>query len=508
MRSATAVIATLLIASARAATSAGDAAAPEYWQTVAKQDIAAVRQAIAAAHPGAIDAENPGFVRWMEDGAVAALALASRVQTRDDMLAVVRFYIAGFQDGHVWLADPQALPARPTINGWHVMPRGDGAFVDEVVPEWPTALPPRGAQLLGCDGREAARILAEDLAPFIPAAIGTAGHRQHWSAFTAPPLGDMRWRSCRFRLADGTTLDLPQTWQEMPRATLDQLLAGLRWPAVPRANTVERLRDGTLWVRAGDFQPDRAASLQLQQLLHTLRSLPTPRRLVLDARGNGGGDSSVGQRIFDAATGGLVDEAARQDPVPMTSAWWRVSDIALASLAERERQLRELGGHPDTLHLVQQLRQGMAEAQARSEPWLHQPGSDRPRLTRADRAARHAHLRRPIRQVVLLTDDHCASACLNFADTVRDIPGALHLGETTSADTVYIDIGSTPLPSGGTLVLPLKVWRNRLRGHNEALVPDVPLDLEQQDEPALRRQVLKIIHRAPRLPAPAARPLD
>jgi hypothetical protein len=66
----------------------------------------------------------------------------------------------------------------------------------------------------------------------------------------------------------------------------------------------------------------------------------------------------------------------------------------------------------------------------------------------------------------------------------------VHLGRTTSADTVYIDTGWHKLPSGNLLFLPLKVWRNRTRGNNEALVPDVPLALDGVNEAATRRAVL------------------
>jgi hypothetical protein len=132
----------------------------------------------------------------------------------------------------------------------------------------------------------------------------------------------------------------------------------------------------------------------------------------------------------------------------------------------------------------------MAAARASGEAWVLQPGSSRPRLTRADSAARHARLRRPVEAIALVTDEACASACLDFADLVRSVPGAVHLGRTTSADTVYIDTGWHKLPSGNLLFLPLKVWRNRTRGNNEALVPDVPLALDGVNEAATRRAVL------------------
>jgi hypothetical protein len=93
--------------------------------------------------------------------------------------------------------------------------------------------------------------------------------------------------------------------------------------------------------------------------------------------------------------------------------------------------------------------------------------------------------------VALFTDHNCASACLDFADQVRSVPGSVHLGQTTSADALYIDGGArVRLPSGNVLVLPLKVWRNRLRGNNEPWVPQVPLAVDMRDDGAVRQPVL------------------
>ena len=110
-------------------------------------------------------------------------------------------------------------------------------------------------------------------------------------------------------------------------------------------------------------------------------------------------------------------------------------------------------------------------------------------------AARHGKLRRFHGKVVLVTDEHCASACLDFADLVRSVPGAIHMGQATSADTLYMDIGRVALPSGNHLVIPLKVWRNRLRGNNEVLQPDVPLQVDIRDDAAVRQAVLAALPR-------------
>ena len=473
---------------------------PEHWQRLARQDIAEAHKTLVAAHPGVIDPANPGFRDWLEAGPGKALAYVPRVRSYDDMLSVVRVYAAGFHDGHLAYSDDTRPSSNMTVDGWHVAPRDGSAIVDAVAPDWPVALPPLGAELLGCDGRAARSLVAEDIAPFTQAPVGDAGQAMLWSAFTEPPLGDMRWRECSFMTADGHRLELPQAWKAVPWDVFVHLELGGRKRPAPPTNSAERLPDGTLWIRAGNFTPSADENIALEQLIETLRREPTARRIVFDSRGNNGGDSGIGQRLFAAATGGLEIDDSRLGGVAVTSAWWRVSDIAIAAMVGREVVAKERGGDDSTLQVVKQLHQALVAAQTRGEDWVHQPGSDYPRLTRQDMAARKAHLNRPVDRVALLTDANCVSACLDFADLVRSVPGSVHIGQTTGADTVYLDIGHVRLPSGNALILPLKVWRNRPRGDNETLVPDVPLSLAQSSEDAVRRAVIQVLDR-PAVPA-------
>jgi len=77
-------------------------------------------------------------------------------------------------------------------------------------------------------------------------------------------------------------------------------------------------------------------------------------------------------------------------------------------------------------------------------------------------------------KVYFLTDNACGSACLDFADIVRRMPGVIHIGLPTYADSVYMEANGRLLPSGlATLQYPMKVYRNRLRKNNEFYVPQI-----------------------------------
>ncbi len=79
-------------------------------------------------------------------------------------------------------------------------------------------------------------------------------------------------------------------------------------------------------------------------------------------------------------------------------------------------------------------------------------------------------------KIVVIIDAFCMSATLDFIDTLKSIDqNIILLGESTDADSVYMEIRIADLPSGkGQFQFPIKMYRNRLRGHNVPYVPDMP----------------------------------
>lgn len=79
-------------------------------------------------------------------------------------------------------------------------------------------------------------------------------------------------------------------------------------------------------------------------------------------------------------------------------------------------------------------------------------------------------------KIVVIIDAFCMSATLDFIDALKAMDQQVILvGETTDADSVYMEIRIADLPSGkGQFQFPIKMYSNRLRGHNVPYVPDIP----------------------------------
>lgn len=485
-----------LVSAAESSTSV--APLPAHWQALARADLDAARKAITEIHPGAIDAENPAFARWLVEGHAQASALVPRVVSYDSMLAVVRHYVGRFADGHLNYSDDMRGPDVLVVNsGWSIAWR-DGAFrVAGIAPKWPQPLPEVGWVLKDCDGRAPDVLWAEDQVPYWNHIGGSWDARSGAFSLTILSLDGLQLRDCHYLDAAGATRQLPVHYQAQPNSEF--------WPwwsesVAHRGGSGENsytLEDAVLWIRAGNFSPSAEQMQALEAMLKKLAKVSGHHAIVFDARGNGGGNSGVGWRIFEAATGGLKYDETALDMLPQTHALWRVSRPALARVEEAMADQREVYGadSDEAAESVQRV-DAYRKALRDGRNWVRQEGG--PLLTRAEMTRRGAHLQRFDGAVLLLTDSRCVSACLDFADLIEMVPGSVHVGQTTGADAVYIDGGArVRLPSGNKLVLPLKVWRNRLRGNNQPYVPDVAIDLDGLDDVEIHRRTLDAIPTLP-----------
>jgi hypothetical protein len=467
------------------------------WQKLAHAELDAAHAAIRDAHPGVIDRENPSFNTWVEDGYREALRSVPSAVDYESFISVVRIYTTGFRDGHLAYSDDiRAADDTISIDGWQVRLAGAKYVVSFTADDWPVPLPPRGAEWLDCDGETPTALMQTHVAPFINRQEGTSYDElranQIWQRF----LPGLELHRCKFRDGGGSTQELAVAYRALKTDAFFELAnkaGSVQHNDCNRHNTMQRIGD-VLWVHASNFSLQEACGdvRELDALLAALPKQTGVRTLVFDVRGNGGGDSSIGDRIFDAATGGLDFDHSDLEKLPRTFAQWRVSDVLIATAkrtAERKSSL--YGADSAQARDAEEFLASVEHAKANGETWVEQRGGRR--ITAADVAARHGKLKRFDGKVAIVTDGTCVSACLDFVDDVKQVPHAIQLGRTTGSDSVYIDTGNVYLPSGNHVVLPLKVWRNRLRANNEPYVPDIPLDVDLRDDDAVRTATLSAL---------------
>ncbi|MGH8050536.1 MAG: S41 family peptidase [Arenimonas sp.] len=478
---------TLFTASATSATSPLDA---DRWQAMARVDLDAMRARILEGHPGVIDPANPEFKLWVEQGYEQAKTYLPYIVSYDTAKLVVRYYAAGFEDGHLVYSDDIRENFPIFVNGWHVKWEGGHYVVAAVLPNWSVPLPPVSATWIACDGLSAEQVMQTRIAPFSDLRTGeqSRNHRVGLLWMQLPVAENLR--ECTFQKTNGDTIRLPVNYQPIYTEQFFDTVSQLRKPGTPSANSFE-LNDGILWVRAGNFHLNKDDQQALATMLAELAKLHYIRAIVFDSRGNRGGDSSIGDHIFEAATGGLEFDQTDLDSLPRYYAQWRVSDYLIQFLGLNIEENKKLYG-ADSPRVADDIafRDKVVTAKTAGQIWVEQDAGHM--ITREAVVARCGHLRRFNAKVALLTDSNCVSACLDFADIVLRVPGVVHVGETTGADSVYLVGSSSEMPSGNRFVMPVKVWRNRTRGNNQALVPEVAVNLDSE-EATIRRDVRRAL---------------
>jgi hypothetical protein len=179
-------------------------------------------------------------------------------------------------------------------------------------------------------------------------------------------------------------------------------------------------------------------------------ALPDARAVVIDARGNGGGDDTIAYQLAALLWGGDVPAPSRQivSQTPATFA------LAINDLVLRVRRL-ESKHEPVPEYLSRKLtekRHGFDEARA----GRLQPEIERPSQTGAPFDAAKGF----DRPVYLLIDRACASSCESIVEVLERHPRFKTVGENTGGFVHFGNMGYAVLPRSGIVVqMATDFWR-------------------------------------------------
>lgn len=445
----------------------GGGASADSAAAIAYRDVEAVHRLLQDEHPGAFDEHNPQLRSDVEAGFREAQIQLPWVSSRGGHIAVLRRYLTRFRDGHV------GLHAEPLPGAWPsfiVALRAGRYVVSES--DATAGAPPVGAVVVACDGRSLADRMRNDVFAY----AGDPALEAHWVRLAPNALVDLgnpfvaRAERCELEVS-GERRTHVLRWQPIDGAALRTKLTAAAFGEAPSAGA-RTLADGTVWVSVPSF----GNPLSVRPLIDQAASWRAAPRIVLDVRGNTGGSSSHGLALAKGLWGEpFVEDAYRRamrDRPPIVIDW-RASQ-AVQTHVEGLAAL-----HPAFAAAAR----GIAEARAAHRPLFSQPEPplEPPSATPIEPATQA--------RVFFLTDGRCASACLDFADLLlRVLPGVVHVGAPTSADTEYMEVRRVALPSGLGVILPTKIWRNRARGR-EPYVPAHRFAGELGDTPALERWI-------------------
>ncbi len=450
-----------LLASVLVSALARGASPTNEWSADADRDLTAMHDLIRENHPGPVDDQDQAFRAWMEAGPGTLRAQADAARTEHDYRLVLLSYANGFADVHLEVRFDR--PERELWPGFLTRTDRVGGPSRVVLVEDAPGIAV-GDVLVGWGAVSASDLLtARVLRPLTnPRQLQRLVLTSPWLTVVSADDRDGQTSGCRVRTAAGLRT-VPVRWRSIDEAALSTRIAQASGIAIPALGL---RRVGDVWlVSLPSFTWSGPDAARMQALVATLREhapeLHAARHVVLDLRGNGGGNSQWGVDVAAALWGeGTIEavEANEDDTVD-----WRVStrnrDAIRADAADMMA-----GGHPEEAAEWTGLARRMDQALQAGQPLLREAGTPRPATPAGSSPFSH--------RVLVLTDPHCASACLDFVDLLDRLPGTERIGLPTGADTDYLDLATAPLPSGrASLAYAMKVYRHRTRASNAAYQP-------------------------------------
>lgn len=408
------------------------------WRSIAEADARAALELVAANHPGAVPAL--GDTAFLERLRVARRHVDERlplVRSYGGYNALMNGVAADFRDGHIWAGSLVAFNVRKWAG---ILPvRRGGRWVVGLQEAQAGEPDLKDAEIVSCGGEAFDHWARERIGQF-----GGNPHLEAELARRAPVLlldDDNPFlavpRSCTFRGADGASKELPLAWRQILQSGLVERAGRALRPAI--AGMAVTPFAGGYWIGLGNL--GSGAAEVVAAVRRGQQDLLAAPMVVLDLRGNGGGDSAYARQIAELLAGPEAMRAISVAPEDCAGAYWRASPFVLetvdtlAASGDPERA-RRFGA------LADQIRQALAAGQPFA-PAL--PACAAQVAPRATATAAPPLLMRG--RLVLVTDQRCFSSCLIAADIFRKL-GALHVGEQTDMSTRYMEVREIPLPSG------------------------------------------------------------
>lgn len=448
------------------------------WKQAALGDIEAAYLVTLDDHPGVVDPANPVFAENLEKAREGALALAAQVRDGAGYAAALQHFNGLIRDGRagIVLKDVPTVPLRwpGFISAW----RGDNMFVTATTPGGPAV----GARIADCDGTPIAQLVERNVFEFGM----RSGGMGPWWAYAADVFIDQGNPfvtlpvQCIF-IDEGRESRLTLTWRDMDEGA--QRLRDDSFNGVPLPIGVTQPRKGLYWFALPTFEPNDAERLAYGAMLRDLQANRAryldADAVVIDLRGNQGGNPAWGIDFARALWGQARVDRRMKVAQARQQTWWRASFANIAHTSFEAARLAEQEQR-QAAERMRSISQGMLLAQSRDEKFYPEPAAP-VALTDADRAddlpGDPPAFGKP---VYVIVPGQCTGACLEALDVVSLFSNTKLVGAPSAADSSYTDIRLEPLKSGlASVIVPGKLIVHRARATGTFYTPAIAVnDLE------------------------------
>lgn len=473
-----------------------------------RQILNSVHAAISDIHPGVVVSQDPDFEYWFKEGYLQSLKMTEQATSSHLEVMPALFYVKGFQDVHVNLMQRSTLKniKRNLMNpplwaGWATQMRGDSVIVADVPESWNSKrnqlnLPDSGSEIISCDGLPVKEYIKNYILPFIDA---RADVHVAWSQ-SAPyiSMADGMTRfflsrpdECLVRSPGGESRSIKLQWSPFEgdaREFRRLFFTEANWPEGLKDEYAWKfLSPEVLWVKVGTLRSSGELIEKLDKLCDQLRLLEA-KKIVIDLRGNGGGNSLNGTKVLQA----LYDKSyylahikhyLDRSGYDGSTRYWRVSERALHLTRKKFDSVRSNGqSYFDNLYLnlVLANKQG-------SEIYAEHIAPGTNDIKNIYEQASYGLNKG---KLYVVTDSKCASSCITLLNEAKEILEAVHLGEQANPGTKFNEVVEIKL-GDYSLILPTRYDPNK--ESNRAQKVDIPFNGDINDTQSLQNWVRQIV---------------
>lgn len=487
-----------LIAAASAAalslTVAAGAAVAQDFRALAREDLQAAHDTLAANHPAAVIPGAPGeaFRSWIDAGLQDALGRVGRVNSGDSHAYLLRYYANGFRDSN--------LAIRPTYEGlgpffaigWPGVTTAwkNGEYVVSYVKPGVRNLPPLGAALVKCGDKTAAQLADERLDRWEGDLTTEAGRVRSapyllWNR-NNPFTGGVP-SLCTFKVGRRER-DYQMQPQPADAAALEAAYRATVYVAPPANPLAIEMVNGRPWVHVHSLEDNAGWDAFYAAVEAQLPALRGPQGLVIDLRGAQGVSLNATSRGYGLANRIWTPEFTVSRQPEAGSITYRATpgnrQWFADTLGRMQADPRFVQESAPVIEQTQAIVAAFDSALAANQPTFTMPG----RPSTPDTGAAN-----PVTgPVVVLVDSGCAGGCLDTLDLLTRLPNVRLAGSTTAEDTIFIEPTVLRLPSNyAELTYGHKAWATRQRGNDAPYVPEQGLAYtgDPADETAVRTWV-------------------
>lgn len=460
---------------------------PEAWHAAARQDLAAIQYSLATNTMIMFDEVNPSYRAWQAEGYNIATERAKEVDGPNSYLDLLTSYVAGFRDPHFFLNSGIDRPVEwpGFVVSW-VNNKAIVTFRDEA----DASLPSVGSIIAACDGEAIEALVTKRVFPIMFDPRTVLGQRQAVSRLFLDHKGGLipAIKTCDFQHGENRWSG-NLSWRPIPKASEDFWSRTVVASAgAPAQFGVTFPVEGVAWIGLPTFFDNPMTQPKLNALFDQLSTasekIRNGRAIVIDLRGNSGGDLGLPAKLAEAILGRLAVFRMNMGGFG-TSTDWRASH-------DNQAYVQSLSQNPRMRDIAEKL----AFALTQSEPFWREGRQETQETSGLTERRPSASRRGPFPALVyILSDGTCISACLAFVDIALQVPGTRLIGADTGGDTGYTSVRSETLPSGlAQFSFPMTFVHKRGRGPMEIYKADVAYTGIRDDE-SVRRWTLDLVLR-------------